>query len=61
MPGSIPYQQAVPSQKEIPSIASELKNKGIMQVQFMRLIDRFINVKMYIKHWDSIILMQKIR
>ncbi|WP_283746391.1 sulfatase-like hydrolase/transferase, partial [Bacillus cereus] len=28
MPGSIPYQQAVPSQKEIPSIASELKKQG---------------------------------
>ncbi|CAM4109060.1 LTA synthase family protein [Bacillus luti] len=28
MPGSIPYQQAIPSQKEIPSIASELKKQG---------------------------------
>ncbi|PGB01278.1 phosphoglycerol transferase [Bacillus toyonensis] len=27
-PGSIPYQQAVAGQKEIPSIASELKNHG---------------------------------
>ncbi|WP_141554711.1 LTA synthase family protein [Bacillus toyonensis] len=27
-PGSIPYQQAVAGQKEIPSIASELKNQG---------------------------------
>lgn len=28
MPGSIPYQQAIPSQKEVPSIASELKKQG---------------------------------
>lgn len=28
MPGSIPYQQAVTGQKEIPSIASELKKQG---------------------------------
>ncbi|MDG2784243.1 sulfatase-like hydrolase/transferase, partial [Vibrio parahaemolyticus] len=28
MPGSIPYQQAIPSQKEIPSVASELKKQG---------------------------------
>ena len=27
MPGSIPYQQAIPSQKEIPSVASELKTR----------------------------------
>ncbi|SCC60410.1 Phosphoglycerol transferase [Bacillus mycoides] len=28
MPGSIPYQQAIPNQKEVPSIASELKKQG---------------------------------
>lgn len=48
MPGSIPYQQAIPSQKEIPSIASELKNKGTTQVPFMLSIDRFIKETMYI-------------